>query len=254
LTILVANKKEYPMPTYRAPDSDASRLAFMSKAVQTATLDKANGSAYLDAALLQDLTDQYTAYNAAYEATQAALGGRVSETAESNEALDKLRMYISHLWTSISNRAQRLGLSAGVLNYYGLTSGGTRPSPASQAEWLQLAEQIISGDAKAVAAGFAPVAEPSAAELQAVLTSAIAETNDVVAADRAYDVAQANLAAFRAPADALIKEVRDVVLFNTRRMDAPSQRRILRTYGAQYRYLPDEALDADDTAPDTAAE
>lgn len=242
------------MPAYQAPDSDASRLAFMSKAVQTATLDKTNGSAYLDAALLQDLTDQYTAYNAAYEATQAALGGRVSETAESNDALDKLKLYISHLWTSISNRAQRLGLSAGVLNYYGLTSGGTRPTPNGQAEWLRLAEQIVSGDAKAVEAGFAPAAEPSAAELQAVLTSAAAEANDVVAADRAYDVAQANLAAFRAPADALIQEVRDVVLFATRHMDAPSQRRILRTYGARYRYLPDEAVDADDTAPDTAAE
>ena len=53
-------------------------------------------------------------------------------------------------------------------------------------------------------------------------------------------------------ADEMIQEVRDVVLFGTRRMDAPSQRRILRTYGAQYRYLPDEAVDADDTAPDTA--
>ena len=55
-------------------------------------------------------------------------------------------------------------------------------------------------------------------------------------------------------ADALIQEVRDVILFNTRRLDAPSQRRILRTYGAQFRYLPDEAVDADDTAPETTAE
>jgi hypothetical protein len=237
------------MPTYQAPNSDASRLAFMNKATQTAALDKTNGSAYLDAALLQELTDQYTAYNTAYEATQAALGGRVSETAESNEALEKLKMYVSHLWTSISNRAQRLGLSAGVLNYYGLTSGGTRPTPGGQAAWLQLAEQIVKGDAQAVAAGFAPAAEPSAAELQAVLTSAIAEANDVVAADRAYDKAQAELDTYRPKADALIQEVRDVILFGTRRMDAPSQRRILRTYGAQFRYLPDEPLDVDETNP-----
>jgi hypothetical protein len=221
----------------------------MSKAMKTAVLDADDGSTYIDPVLLKELTDQYTVYNTAFEATQAALGGRVSETAESNEAVEKLKMYVSHLWTSISNRAQRLNLSAGMLNYYGLTSGGTRPTPSGQAEWLQLAEQIVSGDAKAVEAGFAPIAEPSAAELQAVLTSAIAETNDVVVADRAYDVAQANLAVFRAPADALIQEVRDVILFATRRMDAPSQRRILRTYGAQFRYLPDETVDADETAP-----
>ena len=94
------------MPRYRTPDSDASRLSFMSKAIQTAALDSANGSAYLDAALVQDLTDHYTAYNAAYEQTQSALGSRIGETAESSEALDKLKMYVSHFWTSIYNRAQ----------------------------------------------------------------------------------------------------------------------------------------------------
>ena len=237
------------MPMYRAPDSDASRLAFMGKAIETAVLDSANGRAYIDAPLLQDLTDQYAAYNAAYEKTQAALGSRVSETAESSQALDRLKMYVSHLWTSISNRAQRLGLSAGVLNYYQLTSDGTRPAPNGRDEWLQLAGQIVSGDAEAVAAGFAPLAEPTAVELQAVLATAVAEANDVVSADRAYDVAQAELAAFRPQADELIQEVRDVVLFGTRRMDAPSQRRILRSYGAQFRYLPDEPVDEGDMEP-----
>lgn len=237
------------MPMYRAPDSDASRLAFMNKAIQTAVLDSANRLDYLDAGLQQDLTTHYLAYNDAYEKAQAALGSRVSETAESSEAQATLQQYVSHLWTSISNRAQRLHLSAGVLNYYGLTSDGTRPTPNGRDQWLQLAEQIVQGDAQAVAAGFAPVAEPSAAELQVALARAVAETNDVVAADRAYDVAQAELAALRPRADELIQEVRDVVLFATRRMDAPSQRRILRTYGAQFRYLPGEPVDVDETEP-----
>ena len=34
-----------------------------------------------------------------------------------------------------------------------------------------------------MAAGFAPVAEPTAVELQAVLATAVAEANDVVSAD-----------------------------------------------------------------------
>ena len=184
-----------------------------------------------------------------FEQAQSALGARVSETAESNEALEKLKMYISHLWISIHNRAQRLALPAGVLNYYGLTSDGSRPSPSGRDAWLQLAEQVVRGDAQAVAAGYTAVAEPSAAELQAILNSAIAEANDVVAADRTYDKAQATLATFRPKADELIMEVRDVILFATRRMDAPSQRRILRTYGARYRYLPGEPVDMDDTNP-----
>jgi hypothetical protein len=41
--------------------------------------------------------------------------------------------------------------------------------------------------------------------------------------------AQANLVAFRAPADEMVAEVRAAILYAARKMDAPSQRRILRT-------------------------
>lgn len=233
------------MPTYRAPNSDASRLAFMGRAVKTATLD----SSYVDEVLLQELTDHYAAYNTAYEKTQAKLSGRITETAESEAALEKLKMYVSHLWTTVYNRAQRLDLAAGVLRHYELATDGARPTPSGREEWLQLAGRIINGDAEAVAAGFSPIVEPTAVELQAVLSSAIAESDDVPIADNAYDMAQANLATFRPRADELIEEVRDVVMFGTRRMDAPSQRRILRNYGAQFRYLPDEPVDEGDTEP-----
>ena len=242
------------MPKYEAPRSDIGRLAFMSKAIATANIDKNKETAYLDDALLADLTAHYEAYNAAYAETDAALSKRVGETAESNAALEKLKMYVSHLWTTINNRAQRLELSAGVFRYYGLNKDGSRPSVSNaRDEWVEIAKQIIKGDGQAVSAGFAPAAEPTALELQAVLDSAIAEANDVVDADRDYDQAQAQLAEFRPTADELIQEVRDLVLFMTRRMDAPSQRRILRSYGATYRYLPDEPVDADDTHPEVEA-
>ena len=239
------------MPKYRAPQSDIGRLAFMNKAIATSAIDQAKGTAYLDAVLLADLTAHYTAYNTAYAETEAALSKRVGETAESNAALETLKMYVSHLWTTIGNRAQRLNLSAGVFRYYGLNQDGSRPNVSNTREaWIELAKQIVQGDAQAVTAGFAPAVEPTALELQAVLDSAIAEANDAVSADRDYDLAQARLAEFRPRADELIQEVRDVIMFATRRMDAPSQRRILRSYGATYRYLPDEAVDPDDTNAD----
>ena len=112
-----------------------------------------------------------------------------------------------------------------------------------------MGSDLIAGDAQAVAAGFAPAAEPSALELQAALDSAKAEAGDVVAADRAYDQAQAALAALRPRANELIKEVRDVILFATRREDAPSQRRILRSFGAEYTYLVGESVDVGDKRP-----
>ena len=67
-------------------------------------------------------------------------------------------------------------------------------------------------------------------------------------ADRAYDEAQEAVAALRGQADELIAEVMDELRFNLRRKDAPSQRRVMRTYGANFSYLKGEPRDADDVA------
>jgi hypothetical protein len=37
--------------------------------------------------------------------------------------------------------------------------------------------------------------------------------------------------------------------FNLRKKDAPSQRRVMRTYGARFRYLSGEPVDPDDPLP-----
>ncbi len=101
----------------------------------------------------------------------------------------------------------------------------------------------MQGDAEAVAAGYPPMANPSAAELQAVLETARSEVGDVAVADRAYDQAQAAVAALRAEADDWVAEVMGQLRLHLRRQEPPSQRRIMRTYGARFRYLPGEPED-----------
>ncbi len=235
------------MPKYSVANSDATRLAFMDQAIQTAVSARANNTPYLDDPLFNDLTAHYAAYDAAHKAARAALGQRVNETAESAAAMDKLKMYISHMWTAVYNRAQRQDLSVSLLTYYNLDKDGTRPVPSGRREWLRMAADLIDGDAKAVVAGFAPIAEPSAVELQAMLDSARAEAGDIPMADKAYNDAQTAVGDLRPRADELIKEVRDVIIFATRRVDNPGQRRILRSYGSRYRYLPGEPIDDGDT-------
>lgn len=234
------------MPQYKAPQSDADRRNFMEKALQTAVLDQANGNSYLDTVLFDELTTFFATFDAAYKASTAALGTRVGESAESQAAMVILMMHVRHMWTAVYNRAQRQKLSIELLKYYKMGSDGSRPRPSSQLEWIGTGSDLIAGDAQAVAAGFAPIAEPSALELQAALDNAKVEAGDVVAADRAYDQAQEALAALRPRANELIKETRDVILFATRRQDTPSQRRILRSYGAQYTYLVGEPVDVGD--------
>jgi hypothetical protein len=123
------------------------------------------------------------------------------------------------------------------------------PKPATQEEWLTLAAQVVKGDEVAVAAGYPATANPSAAEIEAILAAARSESDDVAVADRAYDEAQEEAAALRPQADDLIVEVVAELRFNLRKKDAPSQRRIMRTYGARYRYLAGEPHDAGDEPP-----
>lgn len=87
---------------------------------------------------------------------------------------------------------------------------------------------------------------PSAAQLQAVLAATMSEAEDVAMADRAYDEAQEAVVALRPQADKLIEDVMAELRFNLRKKDPPSQRRIMRTYGARFRYLEGEPVDLDD--------
>jgi len=236
------------MPKYVAPNSDPTRLTFMAKAVQTATDDAAiaGSTPLLPAPLLADLTAHYTAFKAASSAVQTALGNRKAETAENAAAMAKLKMYISHMWTAVSHRTLREGHPARVFDYYRLNSDGTKPVLTTQREQLLMAEALIAGDAEAVAAGYAPTNSPTAAELQTVYDDAMAQAGDVPQADKAYDNAQAAIAALRPEADRLAKAVRAAILYGTYEMDAASQRRVLRNHGARYYYTSNESVDSGD--------
>lgn len=237
------------MPQYSVPKSDVTRLAFMSRAIKTAEAVPEDGIQRIPAPLLADLKTHYAAYRTAYEAVDAALSRRKTETEESAVAMARLQMYLSHLWTAVYNRAQRENQPVGLLGYYKLNSDGARPAPTRREEWLELAASVVSGDAAAVAAGYPAAVNPSAAELQAVRATAVAESNDLPPADAAYDEAQTAVAVLRPQADSLIKAVRAAILYSTYEMDEPSQRRVLRNYGSVYRYLPGEPVDdGDETA------
>ena len=84
---------------------------------------------------------------------------------------------------------------------------------------------------------------PSAAELDAVLATAQTEVDEVAPADRQYDEAQEAAATLRPRADELILEVMDALRYTLRKKSAPSQRRIMRSYGATYTYLKGETIE-----------
>jgi hypothetical protein len=102
-----------------------------------------------------------------------------------------------------------------------------------------------------VAAGFPEMANPSAAEVAGVLAQARTQALDVPPADRAYDEAQAAIAALRPEADGLIEDGIAGLRYALRRLEPPGARRVQRSYGYVFAYLPGEPVDPEPTAPGT---
>ena len=234
------------MPTLRIPHSDVGRLTFLRTAAQTATQDQANGLIYITPDTLSELNDFLKIFDLAFLHVSAAVGERSREVEEGEAAMAELKLVLDDLWEVLRRRVRRTDEPVGVLRFYGLDTEGQLPDQNTHEEWLELAEQVIEGDAQAVAAGYAAAVCPSAAELQAALDSARKELADVTPAERELDRAQKAVLSLRQQADDLIGDVIEELRFHSRKEDPVSQRHLLRTYGATYRYQPDEVRDLDD--------
>ncbi len=234
------------MPYYVPPRSDFDRSRFLQRTAASAAADHAAGNFYISSETLTAVTALAAQFDTAVRAISGTKRARSQEALERSEALAELSAYVRDLWAVLRRRVRRLKQPANVLLYYGLPIDGETPHPTAQDAWLPIAADVVSGDAEAVAAGFPPMSNPSAAELQAVLDMALTEAGEADAADRIFDQAQAAVAGLRGEIDQMIDDVMSELRFTLRREDKPSQRRIMRTYGAKYAYLEGEPIDPDD--------
>lgn len=240
------------MPTYEAPRGDVQRLAFLQSAYNAGVKDRSSGNHYLSAELLAQINTLLPAYQGAYEKVSSQLSQRTKEVRERNEAVAVLQTYVRDFWEVLRRRVARLNQPAEVLQFYQLPLDGTNPSLTTYSEWLNMGQLIVRGETAAVAAGYPAMSNPTAAEVQTMLTRAQAEADDVSGADRAYDTAQELVAGLRPQADELVQEVMDELRFQLRKKDAAGQRRIMRTYGATFRYLPGEPEEIEEATPTPA--
>ncbi|MFO7683403.1 MAG: hypothetical protein R6X34_25495 [Chloroflexota bacterium] len=234
------------MPVLSTPRNDLERVAFLQRSVKTGLSDVAAGHNYLSQPTIDEVDALAQTFDAALSKISTDQSDRSREIRQRNEAVELLATYVRDFWEVTRRRAQRLKQPAEVLTFYGLPLDGTTPKLNSPDEWLATAANVVRGDAEAVAAGYPAMSNPSAAEITAVLATARLEAEEVHTADRTYDVAQAQLAGLRAKADQMIADIVAELRYTLRREDAPSQRRIMRSYGATYTYLQGEPQDPDD--------
>jgi galactokinase len=237
------------MPVYVTPYSDNLRLTFLKKTQETMAQDGAAGHALISKALSDSINTFIADYEVKVTAVSTTLGGRIKETTEAAEAVNTLSIYLRDLWEVLRRRTARLNHSVEVLAYYQLPQDEKNPIITVREEWLTIADKVIEGEKTAVAKGFPPMANPSVAELKTVLDSARKELAEISGVDRTYDLAQQAVAVLRPRADELITDVMEELRFTLRKQSASNQRRVMRSYGATYRFLPSEAEEAEEIIP-----
>lgn len=239
------------MPRLRKPEAAIDRLAFLNKAIGTAekipegekklilpeTLDKAVGFTPQFKSGMGDLST----YNSQMQ----------KETREKNTAMSELQTYMKDIWEGKRRHIYRENLPHEVFAYYQLPKSGNNPDLTQEGQWIETASLIIKGETDAIAAGYSPMSNPSIAELSEKLEIAKKEREDVSEADKKLDLAQEAVSDLMPEAKKIIDRIIAELEFNLYDKDAPSKRRVMRTYGVRYLYTKNEA---NEDEPDNSAD
>ena len=231
------------MPIYQAPTNDESRHACLVRAAKTGLEDMKAGNFYLTEDTRNHIVEFVDEFGKKLYAISHLKSTRSTEYLDSSRAFDYMKTCMKDTWEAARRKVNRLDLPVQMLSYYGLPLDGKSPNPTTYEQWYTIAAKMVEGAEKAEEAGYPPVTEPTPAELKDAWQKASKEREELAKVDRDYDQAQEGIEEMRARADELISDVMNELRFFLRKMDEPSQRRIMRTYGANFKYLRGEPED-----------
>lgn len=231
------------MPTRIDPTSHEGRVNLLTTAIATATSDRAANRTNVPQQWITDATPLLTTYRAKVTALNAKMGKRRDEIAERDAQVAMLEKYVRHGWAVLEMRIDRLGLPAGLRDLYGVPA--SKSPYLTPQEWVTKAQTFISGDAAAETQGQNAMTNPSAEEIQAILTVAQAEIADVSDAVAELDAAQETAQIDVPKVMELIADLYAYLEFGLRKESPASQRQEMRRYGVQYKYLPGEPVEED---------
>ena len=234
------------MPTFMIATSFSGLLGMLEQSLTTGRQDKARGKPLIDDTVMSQIDAFIGPWGPQVRRVDQLMVKRSKEAREGASALSVLETYIRDVWVVQKRRILRENLPPEIMAYYGLDINAELPHSGTRAQILYWGKVIVEGDLAAAEAGYERIANPSAAQVQVKLTAAQQEADQVAMRDRDFDEAQKTVADGRATAEKLIYEVMDQLRFNLRQLDAASQRRIMRSYGATFSYAAGEAVDPED--------
>ena len=245
------------MPQLRIPESDEDRREVLHKTMITGQQDAAATPprAYLEGGRVQEVInffndtndpvtgDPIVGFNNLVTRLKAKRAARSIEVGQSDAAEAVLETYVRDFWEVVKRRTFRLKHPVSVLNFFDLPQDGSVPVMSSRADRRIWARKVIEGETAAVAAGFPPMGQPTAAEVQQKLATAETEEMQITPADREVEEALTAVRTQRARANELIDDIVGDLRHKTRKQPAGSARDILRSYGLQFEFLEGETPD-----------
>ena len=214
------------------PRSDRDRLNVLEKSVEQSAQDRVVGQTYVVPVQMETIIQTFLIdYRPAVDLVLEMRGKRGKEVGEKTTAVSKLARYVRDFWEVLERRIEREELNRGLFIEYNQLRSGENPDGRSLQDWLNQSEYIINGEARAVADGFAPMANPSVAEIVTMRDAAIAEAADVDLAQSKLGKAQLELDALRSEADRLIRVMNAQLNITMYGMDSDTVRGIKERYG-----------------------
>lgn len=237
------------MPNIIIPRSNEDLIRFFETATRVATEDRLAEKFYIDADWIPEASDFVEAFKTNVRNLTSAQRNRAVQIEERNVKTAKLDTYVRDYFSVYKRMVYRESLPASTFLFYDLPESGDLPNPTNLNDLISWAEKIVKGNADAVAAGYPAMSNPTAAQVNTVLTEAKAEIDDVSAVERTLDTALDELEALRATGYALAQDAEQQLNFQLRKLTSPDRRRIMRTYGFTYTYAEGETPDPEDTPP-----
>lgn len=217
------------------PSNNNSRSLFLKTCFSSVAEDESSGSAVLGSKTINLVAKLNEEFHGILKQLELSSTNRAHEVEEKSSAMNRADLFLHHFWIGAKNKAIREEYPPSYLTYFAIPLSGIIPRTNATPAIFPLIDTVIQGEMDAVAAGYAPMANPTVEELKAVKAAAEKEVSDVSIADKAVDSDSAELAAIREEVDKL---ARDIVLefrFLLRDEDESSQRRIMRKYGVVFK-------------------
>ena len=237
------------MAELRYPLTDQNRLRVLEASVDQTAQDRLLARPYVVPTQMETMIQTFLAkFRPAYDHMLAERGTRGKEVDEKNTAVSELAQYVRDFLEVLQRRIAREKQPQALFIEYGQIRSGENATGQSAADVIDYADQIIKGEVRVIADGYAPMTNPTVAEIETRRTAAIAEIADVNAAKSNLDQAQHDLDALRPEADKLIRIMNSQLNITLYGMSKDDTRAVKERYGFTF-YDRETASTGDEETP-----